>query len=132
MNSSCNITVLVNDPCDIQPSQTTAMLIGAAVRQGHHVGVTGVGDVSCHSDGSIWARIRSVNNKGQDLEQLVKERAEKQRRLPELAAKELEEEEKKARQEKEGRDDTMVESAQSKTLPIVTDADNDKVGVFTY
>lgn len=78
MNSSDNITVLVNDPCDIQQSQTTAMLIGAAVRQGHHVGVMGVGDLSCHSDGSTWAKIRSVNNKGEDLGQLVKALAEAQ------------------------------------------------------
>ena len=49
-----------------------------------------------------------------------------------MAAKELEEEEKTLRQGKEGPDETMVESAQSTTLPIVTDADNDKVGVFTY
>ena len=62
----------------------------------------------------------------------MKERAEKQRRLLELAAKELEEEEKTLRRGKEGPDETMVESAQSKTLPIVTDADNDEVGVFTY
>ena len=62
----------------------------------------------------------------------MRERAEKQKRLRELAAKELEEEERKARQENEGRDETVVESAQSKTLPIVTDADNDEVGVFTY
>ena len=73
MNSSCNITVLVNDPYDIQPSQTTAMLIVAAVRQGHHVGVLGVGDVSCRTDGCVWAKLHVVNNKAQDLDLLMQD-----------------------------------------------------------
>ncbi|MDA0267334.1 MAG: hypothetical protein O3A14_10335 [Cyanobacteria bacterium] len=52
------ITFLVNDPGDIQPSQTTAMLMAAAVARGHRVGITGVGDLSCRSDCQPWAQVR--------------------------------------------------------------------------
>ncbi len=54
------IVFLVNDATGIKPSQTTAMLISAAVTQGHDVGIVGVGDLSCQSDGEPWAQIRWV------------------------------------------------------------------------
>ncbi len=54
------LTFLVNDPTDIQPSQTTAMLIQAALRQGHSVGVTGVQDLQCNREGHPSGRLRQL------------------------------------------------------------------------
>ena len=51
---------LVNDPLDIQAKQTTAMLLFAAVQQGHQVGVLGVGDISCLPRGAIAGNVRWV------------------------------------------------------------------------
>lgn len=67
------IIFLVNDPTDIQPKQTTAMLIGAAIRRGHHIGLTGVRDLSCQPDGQPWAQIRYLTSAIRDLETLVKD-----------------------------------------------------------
>lgn len=67
------ITFLVNDPNDIQPDQTTATLIGAAIHRGHHVGITGVRDLSCQPDGQPWAQVRCLTNEIRDLEILVKD-----------------------------------------------------------
>jgi glutathione synthase len=64
---SMKITFLVNDPTGIQPSQTTAMLIAAAVAQGHQVGVVGVGDLSCRSDGQPWGQVYAVPEGGAGL-----------------------------------------------------------------
>jgi glutathione synthase len=60
------ITVLVNDATDIQPSQTTAMLIAAAIAQGHQVGITGVGDLSAQANGQPSAQVRWID---QSIEQ---------------------------------------------------------------
>ncbi|NJM56297.1 MAG: hypothetical protein HC857_00915 [Synechococcales cyanobacterium RU_4_20] len=58
MNMPTRIRFLVNDATDIQPSQTTAMLIAAAVARGHSVGLVGVGDLSCGPEGQPWAQVR--------------------------------------------------------------------------
>ena len=60
------ITFLVNDPTDIQPTQTTALLIEAAVGQGHQVGVTGVGDLACQPQGRPLAQVRWIEAKAAD------------------------------------------------------------------
>ncbi len=60
------ITFLVNDPTDIQPTQTTALLIDAAVKQGHQVGVTGVGDLACQPQGQPVAQVRWIEEKAAD------------------------------------------------------------------
>ena len=65
------ITFLVNDAADIQPTQTTAMLIQAAVRQGHQVGVTGVSDLACAPDGSPTAQIRWLTQMALSLSALM-------------------------------------------------------------
>jgi glutathione synthase len=65
------IIVLVNDANDIQPSQTTAMLIAAAVNQGHRVGVTGVGDLSGRSDGQPCAQVRWIERNAAELGALM-------------------------------------------------------------
>lgn len=70
------ITFLVNDPTDIQPTQTTAMLISAAVNQGHVVGVTGVGDLAGHSDGQPWAQIRWLKEKTTNLRRFTQQISE--------------------------------------------------------
>ncbi|NJM96666.1 MAG: glutathione synthase [Phormidesmis sp. RL_2_1] len=57
------ITFLVNDAEDIQPTQTTAMLISAAVNQGHEVAVTGICDLAGQPDGQPWAHIRWLPEK---------------------------------------------------------------------
>ncbi len=71
------ITVLVNDAKDIQPSQTTAMLIAAALEQGHQVGVTGVGDLVGQSDGQPSAKVRWIEQgNSADLSALMQRVAE--------------------------------------------------------
>lgn len=50
---------LVNGAEEIQPSQTTAMLIAAAARH-HRVWVAGVGDLCCRDNGDVWAYARPV------------------------------------------------------------------------
>lgn len=65
------VTFLVNDPADIQPSQTTAMLISTAINQGHKVGVTGVGDLSCQSDSEPCAQTRWINHQNLSLVELT-------------------------------------------------------------
>ena len=52
------IIFLVNDPTEIQPKQTTAMLIASAMKYGFQVGVVGVRDLSCRHDGQPWAQVR--------------------------------------------------------------------------
>jgi glutathione synthase len=53
------IVFLVNDATALQPSQTTTLLIAAAITQGQRVWVVGVGDLSCQSDGCpyAWGRL---------------------------------------------------------------------------
>jgi glutathione synthase len=71
------ITVLVNDANDIQPSQTTAMLIAAAIEQGHSVGITGVGDLAGAPDGQPSAQVRWIEPcKTADLNSLMRSIAE--------------------------------------------------------
>ncbi|MGC1307977.1 MAG: hypothetical protein WA885_12165 [Phormidesmis sp.] len=65
------ITFLVNDATDIQPSQTTAMLISTAINQGHRVGITGVGDLSYQSEEKPCARTRWIAEQGLSLSTLV-------------------------------------------------------------
>lgn len=67
------IVFLVNDPTDIQPTQTTAMLINAAVNQGHSVGVTGVSDLACHNDGQPWAQVRWLKEKTTNLQRFTQQ-----------------------------------------------------------
>jgi glutathione synthase len=55
-----HILVVVNDATAIEPSQTTAMLINAALAQGHDLWVSGVGDLGCDPDGRPWAFARPV------------------------------------------------------------------------
>ncbi len=66
------ITFLVNDPTDIQPTQTTALLIDAAVKQGHQVGVTGVGDLACQPQGQALAQVRWIEEKAADPAALMR------------------------------------------------------------
>lgn len=70
MNMPTRIRFLVNDATDIQPSQTTAMLIAAAVARGHSVGLVGVGDLSCGPEGQPWAQVR-VLEPGTTLQRLA-------------------------------------------------------------
>ena len=72
------ITFLVNDPTDIQPTQTTALLIDAAVRQGHQVGVTGVGDLACQPQGQPLAQVRWIEGKASDPAALMRSVAKTQ------------------------------------------------------
>ena len=66
------ITFLVNDSADIQPTQTTALLIDAAVKQGHQVGVTGVGDLACQPQGQPVAQVRWIKGKAADPAALMR------------------------------------------------------------
>ncbi|MEA5464658.1 hypothetical protein [Leptothoe sp. PORK10 BA2] len=66
------ITVLVNNAQDIQPTQTTAMLIGAAVAQGHRVGIVDVGGLACRADGQPWGQVRRLTHQTGNLADLMR------------------------------------------------------------
>lgn len=66
-----NILFLVNEPASIEPTQTTAMLMGAALQQGHCVGIVGVGELSCRDDGQPWGQVRWLAATFEHLAELV-------------------------------------------------------------
>ncbi|MGB3296810.1 MAG: hypothetical protein WBA76_00975 [Phormidesmis sp.] len=83
------VTFLVNDPNDIQPTQTTALLIAAAVNQGHQVGVTGVGDLACQPQGWPSAQVRWIAEKTADLSALLRSVAKTQPQAARLSQADL-------------------------------------------
>jgi glutathione synthase len=54
------VFVLVNAALELEPTQTTAMLVRAAAATGRRVAVAGVGDVELAADASVWARCRCL------------------------------------------------------------------------
>lgn len=54
------LLVVVNDPADVQPGQTTAMLVHRAAWREHEVSVCGVGDLGLDPDGRLLVRARRV------------------------------------------------------------------------
>lgn len=66
-----DILFLVNEATAIEASQTTAMLMAAALKQGHRLGVVGVGELSCRDDGQPWGQVRWLAAAFEDLAGLV-------------------------------------------------------------
>jgi len=63
--------VAVNDARGVMAMQTTAMLLGAAVRRGHRVWAFGVGDVALDASGRATAAARALPGAAADAERVV-------------------------------------------------------------
>lgn len=68
--------VAVNDARGVVATQTTAMLLAAAVRLGHRVWVFGVGDVALAAGGRATAAARALPPSASDAERVVRALAE--------------------------------------------------------
>lgn len=73
------ITFLVNDAADLEPGQTTTMLIRRAVEAGHAVQVVGVADLAASPEGAVRADVRRVDDPAASHEVLVEDIAAAQR-----------------------------------------------------